>query len=55
MIIIRDSGADTDHVKVVISQGPNCISLHKIGKYGKETGENYQQNGRKSVLLHSQY
>jgi len=28
--------ADTDHVKVVISQGQILSNLHKIGKCGKE-------------------
>jgi len=30
---------DTDHVKVVISQGQILSNLHKIGKYGEEIGE----------------
>jgi len=34
---------DTDHVKIVISQ-----NLHKIGKYGKEIGENSGKLSTKS-------
>jgi len=52
--IIWGAEADTDHVKVVISQG--LSNLQKIGKYGKEIGENnYHENRRKSKLSHSQY
>jgi len=32
------AGADTDHVKVGISQG-QIVLLHRIGKYGKKIGE----------------
>jgi len=38
------SGADTGHVKAVISR------LHKIGKYGKEIGTIINKIGGKSEL-----
>jgi len=42
------AGADTDHVKVAISQDVKLCNLYKTGKYGKKIGENRENYHQKS-------
>jgi len=48
-------GADTDHVKVVISLGQIVIIYIKIGKYAKEIGKKLGKLSTKSELSHTHY